>query len=101
MLRVTLPSLRVLRGVWHDLWVHKGDKAADWEETPLYHPARWIGFKVRRWTWESDNEHHPHFGDPYHDGKWQYATRRQHARMILEEMCAKPRFNSGGYGRIK
>lgn len=50
-----------------------------WEQVPLWHPRRWFGWHMRRWTWDTFT-----MGGSY-DGNWQYATHDEVARQFLEE----------------
>lgn len=50
-----------------------------WELVPWWHPRRWFGHSMRRWTWDNFT-----MGGEY-DGNWVYATYNECARITLEE----------------
>jgi len=54
-----------------------GNMYDPWQQTPRWHWRRWVGYSMRRWSWDD-------FIGP-HDGEWQYRTYEQHARILLEQ----------------
>lgn len=56
-----------------------GDRFEPWELTPWWHPRRWFGYTVRRWTWDDWS-----IGN-YYDGEWEYATAKQAAWQAIQE----------------
>lgn len=56
-------------------------EAHPWKLIPVWHPAYWFGYRVRRWWWEGYS-----IGGEY-DGEYEYKTHHDHAHLVLAEHC--------------
>ena len=50
-----------------------------WEQTPKWHWRYWIGYRMRRWSYDDDA-----IAGEY-DGAFRYQTHKKRARQSLEE----------------